>query len=87
MDTERYARLKQKTDRWNKLTDAEKDRRIHVWTHNSLMGHVAMARAGMRNICGAPSATDEAKEIAGRIWDLLCDLDTELRKERVDGSR
>lgn len=57
---------------------------MRIWRHNSLLGHVAMARSNMRAIETVSTTSDRAREIAGQIWLLLGDLDKELRENRID---
>jgi len=56
--------------------------RIHA--HNGLLGHVSMARSGMRAIIDRDSTSNRAKELAQEVFGLLCELDRDIRANRVD---
>lgn len=56
-----------------------------VWLHNSLLGHVAMARQNMLSIQKADTVTSPARETARQIEALLTQLNQQLREERFDG--
>lgn len=81
---EELERLNKRVERWGKLTPEEQERRMRIWRHNSLLGHVAMARSNMRAIETVSTTSARAREIAGKIRDLLEDLDKELRETRID---
>lgn len=60
-----------------------RDKRMRVWGHNQLFGHVAMAKRHMLNIASADTASREAQQIAFTIYYTLCDL-YEALQTRID---
>lgn len=61
------------------MSEASRRNRLH----NSLQGHVAMAKAGMRAIHNSPTTTPNAKRLAAEIQEKLHYLGEHV-KIRVD---
>ena len=52
------------------------------WKHNSFHGHAAMMMQNARSILESRTATDEAKDIANRIYMLASQLKANLKDRR-----
>lgn len=50
--------------------------------HNSFLGHAKMMQANANSILQSTTATDEARAVAMKIYNLANDLYTELKTRR-----
>ena len=60
-----------------------RERRLRAFKHNSLMGHARMMMMQARNISISDTTTEETKQIADQIAELVSKLERSLTK-RVD---
>ena len=60
-----------------------RERRLRAFKHNSLMGHARMMMMQARNISISDTTTEETKQIADQIAELVSKLERSL-KTRVD---
>lgn len=67
-----------------KPTSPEWQARQRRHRHNSYLGHCRMAMMNMNSIIVSDTTTVEAKQLAKRIHALATQLDSALRKRRVD---
>lgn len=59
-------------------------RTFAIHRYNGLLGHVAMAKAGMRAVQDNRMASERAQVIANAVERWLAELDKELRTNRQD---
>lgn len=69
------------TDRLKPFTKAWHDRQLRH-NHNSFHGHANMMKANCNSIVSSITATDEAKVIAYKIYNLAIELDIALKVRR-----
>lgn len=56
-----------------------KEKRRHVWRHNSYLGHVIMMRANLNQMIASPSTSTETKQLARSMLGLLPKLQNSLQ--------
>ncbi len=66
-------------------TPEGRERRLRAFKHNAMLGWAGMTITQMQGIQNSPTASDEAKKIAGEIINLSQDLKIHL-KTRVDSN-
>lgn len=76
--------LLRRVQRWDKLTPEEKERRMRLHPHNSLLGHIRRASLAMVAVQRAGTVSDKGKDYALDIAGLLELLEHEIREHRVD---
>ena len=58
------------------------EQRKRIWRHNSFFGHCAMGTVHMQAIYNAKTTTEESRDLARQIHELLTQLSASLRTRK-----